>query len=386
LSARQSLPPRLLVLGASADLYGSDKVLLDVTESLSDHCELLVVLPAAGPLLAQLEERGVRYIVLEDFALRKRNMSPRGVLHWIARVLRTFRKLGQLHHDRPFDLVYSNTLAVPMGALFKWRFRTPHLWHVHEVLEGPRWFCWTLCLVVRFGSDRVICVSRSVMEQLARWQPKLARKSTVVYNGMTCPAQPANRFVGHGGRGVVLGSIGRIYPRKGHGLLLEAVSLVQAHGFACDLKIFGATLSGEERQLTMLLEKARELQISDAVEFCGFVDDPALMYPRFDVLVLASVEPEALPLACLEAQAWGLPVIAPNEGGPTEIVLHGETGLLVPPRDAIALASAIELLAADPDARQRLGRAGRHRVGIEFDPQTFQHKVSALVEQALARS
>jgi glycosyltransferase involved in cell wall biosynthesis len=371
------------VLGASADLYGSDKVLLDITDSLSGHCDLLVVLPAAGPLTAQLEDRGVRYLVLEDFAMRKRNMSPRGVLHWIARVLRTSRELGRLHRSRPFDLVYSNTLAVPTGTLFKLRFRIPHLWHVHEVLEGPKWFCWTLSLVVRIGSDGVICVSRSVMDQLTKWQPKLSRKCTVVYNGMPCPAEPANRPAGPA---MILGSIGRIYPRKGHGLLLEAVALVRARGFECYLKIFGSTLAGEERQLTMLLEKSRELEISDAVEFAGFVDDPALMYPCLDVLVLASVEPEALPLACLEAQAWGLPVIAPNEAGPTEIVVHNETGLLVPPRDVTALASAIELLAAAPDARQRLGRAGRQRVSTEFNPRTFQLKVSALVERALARS
>jgi glycosyltransferase involved in cell wall biosynthesis len=374
------------VLGASADLYGSDKVLLDVTESLADEWQLLIVLPAAGPLLGELEGRGLEYVVLPDFAMRKRNMTPLGALRWTWRVVRVFRQLCQLHRDRPFALVYSNTLAVPVGVLVKWRCRIPHLWHVHEVLEGPAWFCWILCVLLRFGSDRVICVSRAVMERLTGRRPKLSEKCTVIYNGVVGPAQPVGRATETGHDSLAIGCVGRIYPRKGHSLLLEAIAQARSRGFRCDLRIFGTTLPGEESHLTVLQADARRLQISESVEFLGFVDDPALVYSKFDVLVLPSIEPEALPLACIEAQAWGLPVIAPNEGGPTEIVVDGETGLLFEPRDVGALARAIEFLAADPATRQRFGRAGRHRVEAEFEPLVFRRSISSAIERTLAES
>ena len=377
------MPLRLLLIGASADLYGSDKVLLDVVQALAEHCEISVALPAHGPLLTKLQRHRVSVLVMDDFAMRKRDLSPTGALRWIVRVRRSFRELAALHRRRGFDVVYSNTLAVPLGALLRWRLHIPHVWHVHEVLQEPRWFARALSWVVRMESDRVVCVSGSVRIQLESLQPKIAAKSSVVYNAVALPSQGALVRTARRTDNLVIGSIGRIYPRKGHRLLLEALALARQRGFECFLRIFGSALPGAESHVSSLIEVANELKLGDATEFCGFVDDPERIYAGIDVLVLPSIEPEALPLACLEAQAWGLPVIAPNEGGPTEIVVDNETGILVPPRDLEALADAIELMAREPGIRRRLGSAGRQRVADLFDQGHFRQTISVLVESAL---
>ena len=89
-----SMPPlRLLFLAASADTYGSDKVLLDVVEALRGDYEVMVTLPARGPLVSELSARNIRFVVLEDYVMRKRNLRPGEVLAWIGRVARSTRRL-----------------------------------------------------------------------------------------------------------------------------------------------------------------------------------------------------------------------------------------------------------------------------------------------------
>jgi glycosyltransferase involved in cell wall biosynthesis len=96
------------------------------------------------------------------------------------------------------------------------------------------------------------------------------------------------------------------------------------------------------------------------VTFCGQVDNQriAAIYEQIDVLVVPSVWPENNPVTITEAMASGLPVIASDIGGISELVEHGVTGLLAPPRDPRALADIIERLLKDPDLRREMGQNG----------------------------
>jgi glycosyltransferase involved in cell wall biosynthesis len=106
-------------------------------------------------------------------------------------------------------------------------------------------------------------------------------------------------------------------------------------------------------------------ELGDAGELLGERDDVAEQLARADVFVLSS-RSEGLPMAILEAMAAGLPVVATAVGGIPELVADGETGLLVPPGDADALAEALRRLVADPELRRRLGDAARTRVEERF--------------------
>lgn len=370
-----SMPPlRLLVLAASADTYGSDKVLLDVVEALRGDYEVMVTLPARGPLVSELSARNIRFVVLEDYVMRKRNLRPGEVLAWIGRVARSTRRLFKLQAEQPFAVVYSNTLAVPVGPLLKLRFGLPHIWHAHEVLEGATWFRRTIGWALRFGADTVICVSRSVEGQLWSIERALRRKSVVIYNAVDAPALPPRNARRH----MTLGCVGRLYPRKGHLLLLRALRRARDAGVECELLVFGDPLPN-----TTFLDEVRAeihaLGLAEVVTLRGFEPCIERIYSEFDVLVLASTEPEAFPLACLEAQAWGLPVIAPDEGGPAEIVLSGTTGILTRPRDAESLAEAIGVLAARPGDRLAMGEAGRRRTSEVFGRDEFSRRVQGAV-------
>lgn len=157
--------------------------------------------------------------------------------------------------------------------------------------------------------------------------------------------------------GPVVGNVARLSEQKGHRYLLEAVPLVlERHPSARFALVGDGELRGELEAL------AESLGVAGHVEFLGRRDDVPELLATFDVFALPSLF-EGLCLAVIEAQAAGVPVVATPVGGIRETVVDGETGLLVPPRDAAALAAAIVRLLDGPEEAARLAASARTRVG-----------------------
>jgi len=109
---------------------------------------------------------------------------------------------------------------------------------------------------------------------------------------------------------------------------------------------------------------------------------PALL-DRLDVVALPSWT-EGLPLTVLEAMAHARPVVATPVGGTPEVVVDGETGLLVPPRDPAALAGALRRLLEDPDFARSLGEAGRRRVAERFSLDAMTKRILMMYDEIAA--
>jgi glycosyltransferase involved in cell wall biosynthesis len=125
--------------------------------------------------------------------------------------------------------------------------------------------------------------------------------------------------------------------------------------------------------------------LGERIELLGARSDVPELLCSSDVFVLSS-RSEAFPISILEAMAAGLAVVATDVGGVAEAVVHGETGLLVPPGDPHALAEALDLLLRDPDLRRRLGSSGRARAQRLFDQPAFRRAHLELYHRELARS
>lgn len=167
------------------------------------------------------------------------------------------------------------------------------------------------------------------------------------------------RELGLAGRTVVLHS-GRLTARKGAPVLLDAFARAAGAGSGPLLLFLG---DGPER--AAIEARARALGLGDRVRFEGFREDVWRYLAAADVLVLPSFV-EGMPNALLEAMATGLPAVATRLGGALEAVIEGESGLLVPPGDADALARALEALLGDPGLRRRLGEAAAARIRERF--------------------
>jgi glycosyltransferase involved in cell wall biosynthesis len=120
-----------------------------------------------------------------------------------------------------------------------------------------------------------------------------------------------------------------------------------------------------------------------AVKLLGHVDDMPSLLSQVHIMVLPTSYGEGVPRSLVEAAACGLPIIASDSAGCREVVAHGENGLMVPPRDAQALASAIENLIDHPEERRRMGIRGRERVLNEFEESIVLEKTLAVYDELL---
>ena len=154
----------------------------------------------------------------------------------------------------------------------------------------------------------------------------------------------------------VVGTLTRVDRHKGLDVLVEALrELPHAHG----------VVVGEGPELEALRELGRSRGLGERLVARGFDPDPRGVLASFDVFVLPS-RSESFPLSILEAMLAGRPVVASDVGSVPEAVLDGETGLLVPPGDAAALADALRRLLDDPELRRRMGERGRTIVRERF--------------------
>jgi glycosyltransferase involved in cell wall biosynthesis len=167
-----------------------------------------------------------------------------------------------------------------------------------------------------------------------------------IYNAV--PDEPSARSQ-PGRDGATVVSVGRLEHQKGFDVLLDALARVPTARLL---------LVGDGGQRLALEEHARRLGVADRVRLTGWVENPRAMMVEADVFALPS-RFEGFPLSVVEAMLTGLPVVAADVGSVREAVIHEQTGLLIEPDDADALAAALERLLGDETERRRFGEAGR---------------------------
>lgn len=175
--------------------------------------------------------------------------------------------------------------------------------------------------------------------------------------------------------------VSRMIWDKGIGVLVEAARLLKARGVA--LKVVLAGQPDPENPASIGADQLRAWHDEGIVEWVGFCDDVPGLWARSHIAVLPSWYGEGVPKSLLEAAAAGRPLIAADGPGLREVVQDGVTGLLVPPRDAEALANGLQRLAEDAGLRQRLGQAARSLAEREFGEDTVIRGTLALYRTLL---
>lgn len=170
----------------SADLYGSDRVLLSLVTKLDRKKYLpIVFLPVEGPLVVELVSAGVECHVLPITRLARSTLSLRGMLNIPANLMKSLAAFNRVLTGRRVDVVHSNTLAVLSGAIWARWYRVPHVWHVHEIIVRPKFVRKVYAVLLSWFADVIICVSHATKENLLQDKPSLLRKIQVVWNGLT---------------------------------------------------------------------------------------------------------------------------------------------------------------------------------------------------------
>ncbi len=349
-----------------------------------------------GPLVGALARSGLTAEVLplapkaRDLR-RARTASPGALLSTVVESSRfTLRLAWRLHQLRP-DIVHANSLkAGLLGGVACRLAGIPLVWHVRDRIttdDLPTSVAVLTRAAVRHLSVGVVANSHATLATLGPAHPLQHR---IVLPDPYLPPQPSDRRDASGSFTVAM--VGRITPWKGHDIMLRAFAacadrLDDAEGTTgpARLLIAGAPLFGEDEYATDLRHLAESLGIDERVVWLGHVDDIAELLGGAHVLVHASVQPEPFGQVIIEGLAAGTAVVAADAGGPAELLEHGVTGVLVPPGDADALASALLELAADRLHRELLGTNGIH-AARNFHPDLVVPQLADFHRQVVATS
>ena len=188
----------------------------------------------------------------------------------------------------------------------------------------------------------------------------LARgRMLVVRNGVSEPSPGRTEL---GLPRPIVGGLGRLDRQKGFDVLIDALERLPG---------VSAVVAGDGPERDALLQRARDRSVADRFAIVPWTADIGPFLRSLDVFVLPS-RYEGLPLVLLEAMATGAPLVAADVGAVSEAVVSGESGLLVPPDDALALATGIRRLLDDDEARQRLGARAREAWRSQFTAERMQ--------------
>jgi glycosyltransferase involved in cell wall biosynthesis len=319
----------------------------------------LWVLMGGDDLLAEAEEYGLTVVRL-----------GRGAYVWPPALFRLWRRL----RSHRVDLLLLLT-GIPniWGRIFGQLSRVPVivgacrdrvLWH-ERFLGGL--------------AHHHVCNSIAIREYAANTYGLDRRRMSVVPNGLdprrfACPDARASE------EGAVVLSVGRLVRDKDQATLISAFSMIAKATPGVELWIVGD--GPLERTLK---RQARQVPCPDRIRFIPGQRDIAPLFRRACIFALSS-RSESSPNAALEAMSFGLPVVATDVGGLSEIVEQERTGLLVPPSSPVGLAKALQQLLCDAEMRRALGRAGQARAQEAFSFTEMVRRHEALFEELLART
>ena len=333
-----------------------------------DHFEALLVTGIEGPHEGSMRDwavdQGITPIIIPELG---REINPIADLKVLFALYRLFRR------EKP-DIVHTHTAKAGfIGRLAAWLAGVPvivHTFHGHVFHSyfGPlktRLFLLIEQLLAHL-TDRIITISPLQRQEILGYGIASPDKIVIISLGFELELFLTNDSL----RGQVrtelgldnslnlVGIVARLTEIKNHRLFLEAAALVHDR---CDSVHFLIVGDGELR--VELEQQTKSLGLDGVVSFLGWREDMPSIYADLDLVVLTSHN-EGTPVTLIEAQAAGCPVIATKVGGVPDVVIDKETGYLVPPGDARALAGAIVKILSD-DSR-KLGQAGRQMVEEKF--------------------
>lgn len=290
---------------------------------------------------------------------------------------------------RHYDVICANSQkALFVCALASKLSRRPLVWILHDIVTDPAFSATNRRASLAFARlfARLVAVNSQETGRAFIEAGGEADKVRIVYNGFDpAKAKPhdpgtAARLRAELGLGPqpLVGLFGRLSEWKGQHVFLDAIAAMEG----VQAVIVGGALFGQEAYEARIREQASRLGLDSRVRFLGFRSDVPELMASMDAVAHTSIVAEPFGRVVVEAMMCGRPVVATRGGGVTEIIHDGETGLLVPPADASALAAALGSILSDPALAQRLGQRGRGDVSDRFSLEETCRSVSALLTEA----
>lgn len=372
---------RILVAHPSPDLYGSDLQLVETIHGLIEAGHRVdVALPLEGPLTGVLREAGARVAVLPFTVLRKALLSPRGLGSLAARSGGEVARLRSIIRAARADAVLSNTVTIPWWPVAGRAAGVPVLSHVHEAEDTQHRLIRSGLNAPLLAASRIVANSQAARGALLDVMPRLEGRTCVVHNGVAGPPEPPaplrRRQPGDPFQVVM---VGRLSPRKGVDVALEAIGLLRREGVDASLTVCGSVFPGYEWYEEELRARASAPDLAGRVHLLGYVHPTWPVLGRADAVVVPS-RAEPFGNTAVEAMHASRPLVASRVQGLAEVVTDQRTGLLVEPDDAAALARALGRLADQPGRAAELAQTGAAEAAERFSVRVYRERMADLVD------
>ena len=365
-------PLTIVQIASNLDSWGGLEIhLLQLGAQLRDRGHRVIIAGRPGRfVLSRAEALG-----LETFEATVRRQSDWTDV-WRYRDFFRREKVDVIHAHNQDDAlvpaVAARLAGVPASFL---------TWHLPLPFRDRRRGRAILALLHR----RLIAVSESVREM--HLQNGVSQKRILVihhgtdaeaFRRQTGDADALRSSLGLSPEDIAVGIVGRVAPEKGHRDLFAAVRLLENP----HLRV---VVVGDGPDLQELRQEVKETSLDRQILFTGFRDDVNTVMAALDIAAVPSRWPEPCSAVIQQAMAQGKPVLGTRMGGTPEMILHGETGLLVPPADPPALAESLGRLAKSAALRQNLGEAGQVRSATRFTLRHMVDQVEGLYRRELRK-
>jgi glycosyltransferase involved in cell wall biosynthesis len=341
---------------------------IDVLQKRGSVC--FAILPVHGPLIQELNRRGVetRVIKYKLWTAHENQKRWKRITRPILNLPRAFPIARQIKRWN-CDLVYTNTVAIGIGAFAARLAKLPHVWHIREFgWEDHRQpFDWgdriTGWILNRY-SDLVITNSQATLQKFGKYvdAQKIKRAHQAVRSAIgetSVIVPPAKRF-----RCVIVGAL---IETKGQADAVRAMGILKKKGIDCELQIIGG---GPEAYRQTLHQLVAMNGIHDRVEFVGYVNNSSAYLRAADVVLVCS-RCEAFGRVTVEGMLAGKPVIGSRSGGTAELLVDGFNGFGYEPGDADDLAEKIAQLRSHPADAAIMGENAANWAAAQFNLERY---------------
>lgn len=359
---------KILYLHAGAEMYGADKVLLELIKGLDkDAFEAHVILPNDGVLVEALRQVGAQVSVLDYPILRRKYFNPKGIVDYIRSYNFYAKQIALYAQEHSIDMVHNNTAAVLEGIYLKRKLKLPLIWHVHEIIVKPKAISDFINMLMGRYADKIVTVSQAVANHIKQSPFIKDSQVKVIYNGVDntvyypMDASSIREKFDIAQDALVIGMIGRVNAIKGQNDFIEAVEPLLEKNEQAVAFLAGGVFPGEEWRLEELDKRIASSSVVSQIHRIDYYDKTSELYNMFDIFVLPSIKPDSLPTVVLEAMACSKPVVGYNNGGIAEMVVDEKSGHLVKPNSPQELSNAISLLLDSSEKREQFGREGYQR-------------------------
>lgn len=368
-------PSKIVILDPAGNMWGSERVLLDLLRSDSAQTKtrnIALCCPPDTPLAGAAQQIGI--VVYPTF---RANLHEKGKLSRLRAAMGLFQACKRYQAD----VIYVNQAGASRIALFVGRLlNIPVIPHV-RLLEDVK-YIEALHATLR-QMPRVLVISKFIGDAFENRDIK--QRVIVLYDAYTM-AKVQKSSLTTNQTSTELCCAGRLVPNKGQKVLLQAMAELIRSGINVSLNLYGTGLPGKSYQAE-LVKLVEDLDLGSSVSFHGFVSDiPAEMNHHRAVVVPSLIEP----LGRVVFEAWdsmSLPIVGAFSGGAAEVVHASQGGLLYSEQTSEALAATIEVcLKLSPQEREEMILRGRHWLQENCNPEEYSGKLFDVLDRAIDRN